>query len=278
MKSKNYLKTYWILAYPAKHSLSPLIHNCWFENLNINAKYEIFEIEPVNLDNFIIKLKNREIEWLSVSMPYKNEIIKYLDEIDWISKKLNSVNTVYWKKWKLCGTNTDIDWVLLPILKVLKLDNPLSLENSDKELSIAILWAGWAASAACYATKQISNNVTLFNRTIEKAINLWKIFWIKAKKLEDFKSENFDIIIQMTSVWMWKNSNEIILPYINFNKNQIVFESIYNPLETQFVKKAVYWGAKVITWDQMLLAQASKQFKIWTWKSLDLQKVKERLW
>ena len=253
MKSK--INIYGILAYPAKHSLSPIIHNSWFEKLWINASYEIFEIGPENLENFIKTVRSEKISGLSVSMPYKQEVIKYLDDTDEISKKLKSVNTIYWSNDKLIWTNTDIYWILDPIKAL--------IEEEISNPSVAILWAWGAASAAIYAMKKISNNITIFNRTTEKAKNLSEVFWILHSKLDDFISRDFDIILQMTSVGMWE-SKDIIIPNIEFNSNQIVFESIYHPIETKFIKRAIKSWAKIVTWENMLLYQAIKQFEIWT--------------
>ncbi len=268
------MKKYWILAFPAKHSLSPLIHNTWFEQLGIDSKYQIFEIPKEKLWWFIDKVRKEKISWLSVSMPHKKDIIKYLDEIDEISKKLDSVNTVYWKNWKLHWTNTDIYGILSPIKQSIK-NWKLKIENW--KLTIAILWAGWAAAAACFASKQISNNVTIFNRTEKKAETLANKFWINYSNIQKFKSKNYNIILQMTSVWMWDNSNDIIIPNIEFNKNQIIFESIYHPINTEFIKRANQSGSKTITWDKMLLAQASKQFELWTGKKFNEEKIIKKL-
>ena len=274
------MKKYWILAFPAKHSLSPLIHNTWFQELDIDSQYLIFEISKDNLWEFIKKVRKEKIAGLSVSMPHKKEIIKYLDEIDEISEKLESVNTTYWKNWKLYWTNTDIYWILLPIQKIIKnskfeTDSKFKIRNS--KLKAAIIWAWWAAAAACYALKQITNNITIFNRTYEKALLLAQTFWITALDIQNFESKNFDIIIQMTSVWMWENSNEIIIPNLEFNKNQIAFESIYHPINTEFIKRAKKAWAKIITWEKMLISQAFKQFELWTWEKLPTEKIIEKL-
>lgn len=290
------MNTYWILAYPAKHSLSPIIHNTWFGFLWIDAEYKIFEVRPENLDDFMKKIKENWISGLSVSMPFKQEVIKYLDEIDEISKQLNSVNTIYLEDWKLLWTNTDTYWILIPLLneiywesiEILSLDKwsfTISLPwNEIKKHRIAILWAGWAASAACFAAKYISDDVSIFNRTLEKAKELANTFNINAFRLNEFSAKDFDIILQMTSIWMLKNwevdgslVENVKNKKLELNSDQIIFESIYNPIETDLVKNAKNTWSKVITWENMLLYQALKQFTIWTWRKAPLYQIRSAL-
>ena len=106
-KQKKMSKTFGILAFPAAHSLSPAMHNFVFRKLGIDAEYKFFEIPAEKLAEFMWRVRDEKIAGLSVSIPHKIEVMKYLDEIEDSAKKIGAVNTVFWKGEKLVGANTD---------------------------------------------------------------------------------------------------------------------------------------------------------------------------
>ena len=112
-------KTFGILAHPAGHSLSPAIHNAGFQALNIDAEYLMFDIPPEELDYFFQRVRKEKIG-LSVSIPHKESVIKYCDELSDAAKAIGAVNTLYWRGEKLIGDNTDYLGVLYPLMHSIK--------------------------------------------------------------------------------------------------------------------------------------------------------------
>ncbi|KKP36623.1 shikimate dehydrogenase [Candidatus Peregrinibacteria bacterium RIFOXYC2_FULL_33_13] len=247
------MKLYGILGYPLTQSLSPAMHNAAFKALNIDASYEKFEILSENLEDFVQNKLRQDISGLSVTIPYKVEIMKYLDEIDEISTEIGAVNTVINEKGKLKGTNTD--WY--GALKLL--ENIINLENKN----VILLGAGGAARAIAYGLNQSKANVIILVREIQKAQIFKDKYNFKIDKIENiFDYQTCDILINSTNVGM--ESNESLVPEKFFQKNIIVFDIVYKPLKTQMLKTAKNAGCKIITGDQMLLNQGIKQFELWT--------------
>jgi len=248
---------YGILAHPAKQSLSPAMHNAAFNQLNINADYKFFDVKPEGLKNFCFRMCKLKIKGLSVSQPYKETIIKYLDKIDPVAKKIGAVNTVKNIKGKLIGTN--FDWI--------GVQNSLLEKTRIKGKIIVILGAGGAAAAAIYAIKKNkAKNIFVLNRTISHAKNLAKKFNCKYGGLDDFKNINPDIVIQATSAGMNNSRGVQIIPKDLLKPNIVVMEMIYTPKMTRILKDAKAKGAKIITGERMLLHQGFAAFEYWTGK------------
>lgn len=262
-------KIYWILANPARHSLSPCMHNRAFEILGIESEYVIFEKEYFHLEGFLKNMKENNIYGLSVSMPYKKEVIKYLDGIDAVAEQLQSVNTVYREGDKFYGTNTDIFGVLDPI--------KISLWSSPKKNpKIAILGAGGASASAVYALKQISDCIYIYNRTYQKSKDLAERLDVWYDQMDALQISDYDIVVQMTSVGMGED-NISPLKNMDFREWQIVFESIYFPRDTKFIQEARKQWAICITGENMLLFQWIRQFELWTGKKAPLEDMRRSL-
>lgn len=253
---------YWILAYPAKHSLSPLMQTAAFRHYGMKDEYWIFEVEPERLPEFMSDFVCQWIKWCSVSMPYKVTIMDYLESIDWVALEIWAVNTVY-RQWDmLCWANTDY----YGLLKV--------FENISKNSKVAIIWAWGAASSWVYAMKQLNNEVTIFNRTRDKARKIANKFWVCYWGLDEFIIDDFDLIMNFTSVWMDNPQDSPVEG--DFRADQIFFESIYAH-ETALSRRAKTAWAQVITWIEMLLYQGAKQFEIWTWREAPIDVMRKAL-
>lgn len=264
---------YGILAFPAHHSLSPAMHNAGFKALNIEAKYEFFEIHPRDLEAFIQKVRKENIKGLSVSKPHKEAIIPLLDEIDNTAQKIGAVNTVYWRKNKLVGTN--VDWI--GVEKAI-------LEKTEIEGKKAvILGAGGAARAAVYALQNNhAKSVTVLNRTLSHAKALAEDFFCDYGELDDFESFRADILVQATSAGLNKKEGVEVVEKELLKPEMTVMDMIYTPLETRIIKDAREIGAKTITGDRMLLYQGVAAFEIWTSKKAPIdvmdRAIKKRLY
>ena len=246
------MQIFGVIAYPVNHSLSPVIHSAALKHLHLNATYKAFDVEPEKLDLFFSKVKEKKL-CLSVSIPYKEKVQKYCGEISVAAKRIGAVNTIYWREGKMIGHNTDFIGIRKPLQKVIDLE--------DKK--VTILGAGGTARAAAYACVLAGAQVTILNRTVEKAAKIAQIFKCKYNSLDNY-DKNTDLIIQTTSVGLM--SDESLLTKEDFSENMVVFDVIYRPQKTQFLKNAEEAGATIITGDQMFLVQACEQFKLFTGK------------
>ncbi len=246
---------YGILAHPAKHSLSPAMHNAGFKALNINAEYQRFDISPENLARFIQRVRDENIKGLNVSTPHKEKVIPLLDVVDNVAMTIGAVNTIINKNGELHGTNVDFIGV----------QGALEEVTSIEGRSVVILGAGGAARAAVFALqKSNAAEVVILNRTIEHAKELAKEFNCKADALSSFNKYNPQIVVQATSAGMNKPKGVEIVPRENLTSEMTVMEMIYSPLMTKILKDAKEIGAKIITGDRMLLNQGFACFQIWT--------------
>lgn len=246
-----------IIGDPVEHSLSPAMHNAGYEALGIDNQFVYLgakvKVEDVGLA--VECMRKMGIHGLTCTIPHKIEVMKYLDEINEMAKKIGAVNTVLNRNGKLIGFNTDWQGAVIPLEKITNL--------SGKK--VLVLGAGGAARAVVFGLLKCGAKVTIFNRTKEKAIKLAEEFSCQTTDLKD-ESEisNFDIIINTTSVGMkpLENKTPITVKYLTVN--QIVFDIVYAPFETKLLKEAKKRGAKIIRGIEMLLHQGTAQFEIYT--------------
>jgi shikimate dehydrogenase len=252
-----------IIGNPVEHSLSPAMHNVAYKTLGLDKKFIFDKITvPENeLEEFIDDLKTfnskeKTIVGITCTMPHKQNIIKYLDCLKNEAKIINAVNTVSFQDGNYVGYNTDWYGIERPFV-----ERNINLKNKK----VTIIGAGGASRAAIYAFIRNGCLVNILNRTIEKAESLAKEFNCSWFSLDNESIiENSDIIVNTTNVGMVDVNN---LSPINTNlikNNHIVFECIYKPKETKFLKDSQNNGAKIIYGWEMLLYQGMMQFEIYT--------------
>jgi shikimate dehydrogenase len=258
-------KQYGILAYPAKHSLSPAVQNAAFSSLKIDAQFGVFEIQENELPAFMEQVRNDPISGMSVSSPYKEIIMNYMNEMDEDAKKIGAVNTVVNRGGFLYGYNTDF----IGATKAL-----VDATGSLKDKKFVIIGAGGAARAVVYGILKEGGIVEIYNRTSGKAKELadyfGKMFGVKITSgdLKDVVPVTGDALIQTTSIWITKpgSSVEDLFPR-DFVKNfKVVMDIVHKPLITPVLAAAAYYGIPIICCDRMFLYQAFEQFKLWTGK------------
>ncbi|MBI5754249.1 shikimate dehydrogenase [Candidatus Peregrinibacteria bacterium] len=276
------MKRYGILANPAKHSLSPVMHNAAFKALHMRAHYEIFEVPENELAKFMKFVRNEPIEGLSVSLPYKEKVMQYLDKINKEALKIGSVNTIVNSEGFLYGFNTDY----LASNKALFIDMK-GRHVPTKDPIAVVIGAGGAARAVCYGLLKMGIHVWVANRTKEKAdaiaIEFAEMFneaEIHSNDLNDLKTG--DILINTTSIWTKEPKIRIQnLPYFcsseYVRKFKLVMDLCYNPLETPLIKAAKRIGIEYVTGDKMLLYQAVDQFELWTGKKPPVEVMRDAL-
>ncbi|HEV7645890.1 MAG TPA: shikimate dehydrogenase [Pyrinomonadaceae bacterium] len=253
---------YGVIGDPVKFSLSPYMQNAGFkaaaETDGLNAVFIPFEVK--DLDRFIKRFlpeSGLNIRGLSVTIPHKQAIMKYLDQIDETARKIGAVNTVKIVDGKLLGFNTDAPGFIKP------------LKKAYGELSgakAAIIGAGGGARAVIYALQKEGAEVTVFARDTGKAEGLAGEFEIALKKLQDIDFTGFDIVINATPLGM-KGKFEGQTPSTSSQLNGIsaAYDLVYIPEETPFISSARTADVPiVIGGTEMLVAQGAEQFRIWT--------------
>ena len=257
-----------VIGDPVEHSLSPAMHNAGYEALGIDDQY-VFTAAKVKVEDVrdVVKaVRVMGIRGLTCTIPHKIEVMKYLDEIDEVAKKIGAVNTVVNEKGKLKGYNTDWLGVVEPLEKYGKL----------KGKKAAVIGAGGAARAMVYGLLKRGASVIIFNRTIKKAWDL-----IKALKIKNGQSVSLvschdlshvqgvadcDIILNATNLGMGDYKNKTPVPKKFIQKHHIVFDAVYVPYETRLLNEAKEKGAKIIHGTEMLLHQGIAQFELYTGK------------
>ena len=244
------MKKFFVIGNPISHSLSPELHNFWLKKNNINAVYEKKKLEETELKSFINNLRNDKIHGINVTVPFKNKVIKYLDKLSLEVEKTDSVNTIYKNRNEIIGHNTDVAGF------------ELGLRHSKISVlhkSALILGAGGVVPSIVYSLLGMGcKKIFLSNRTIEKAENIKKKF-NEVEILKWGEIPDFDIVINATSVGLKGDSLDL-----EFNvKDKIFYDVIYNPKETQFLKKAKQEGNKIENGKLMFVYQANQSFSVW---------------
>jgi 3-dehydroquinate dehydratase/shikimate dehydrogenase len=255
LKNKN-LKIYGLAGNPVDKSRGYLLHNYLFSRFNLNSIYVNFLVD--DLGPFIRSYKNL-IDGLSVTMPFKERIIKFLDFLEPSAKKIGAVNTIVVRKGKLFGYNTDY----LAAIQILSKKVPV-LKNKK----VVVLGAGGAARAVVYGLRKKGAEVTVLNRTLDKARRLAADFKCGYGHLNRIDKINFDILINATSVGMHPRVDDSPVKNKKILKNKIVFDFVYNPSTTKFLKDAKKMEGEVISGRDLFLNQAMLQFKLWTHKNI----------
>ena len=246
-----------IIGDPVSHSLSPAMHSSGYQALGIENYYSFTKqkVSENDLNEFIPALRQQLYDGIACTMPHKQRIASFLDSIDQKARNIGAINTVIAVDGKLKGYNTD--W--------LGIINPLIALRPIYKLNALVLGAGGAARAAICGLKEHQVNVTVSNRSKEKALELQEEFDISVLEWsERLNANSVDIIINTTSVGMEPDCNQTPLPGYIFNSNQIIFDTIYHPRQTQLLKDAEHYGAQLIYGIDMLLHQGVAQFEIFT--------------
>ncbi|MBD3360747.1 shikimate dehydrogenase [Candidatus Peregrinibacteria bacterium] len=264
------MKQYGILAYPAKDSLSPVIHNAAFKALELDAQYGVYEIPEEKLAEFMKTVKHEPIDGLSVSLPYKESIINFINKLGEDAEKIGAVNTINNKGGFLWGYNTDF----IGAINTLK----EAVDDLDEKTAV-VLGAGGSARAVIYGLLKEGAHVWIKNRTKEKAdqiaMEFAEMFGREVHSVSWEEKATGDILINATSFWVNYPKPEKLPAFCDQNfvdEFSVVMDISYNvkgfedPLITPLLKVARKLGKSVLTGDKMLLYQAIEQFKIWTEK------------
>ena len=260
-------KTLGIFGYPISHTLSPAMHNAVIKALGLDMVYLPFEVKPSNLKEAINGIKSLGIIGVNITIPHKESVIRFLDDISEEARLVGAVNTIVNKDRKLVGYNTDGSGYMASLKE--------ELGFNPKSKRIIIIGAGGAARGilAALATQK-PKSITVANRTLSRAVSLIKTFKGKFRdtRFEAIDLDNnmlkmsfnsVDLLINTTSVGM-KQGKALKIPLETLPKIAIVSDIIYNPLETLLLKKAKKLGLTTHGGLGMLVHQGARSFKLWT--------------
>lgn len=271
-----------LIGHPIKHSYSPFIHNIACELLKLEYIYLPFDVPAANLRSALKGMIALGIRGFNVTIPHKESILQHLADISEEASIIGAVNTIVNEHGKLNGYNTDVNGVIESLL-------PYKDEIAGQEISI--VGSGGASRAVIYALIRYFKpaKIYLINRTEQRAESL-KIYFRDKMKFDAFKTRELfppdlvdifsgsKLIVNATSVGMYPEIDDSITELANsFGKGQIVFDLVYNPLQTKLLRIAQENGAVTIGGIKMLVHQAAKAFELWTGEQMPIARLNKSL-
>lgn len=250
-----------------KFSKMYVLYNTAFKALQLNYVYVPFVIS--DLKNAVEGVRNLNIKAVGVTIPYKIEVIKYLDKLDDNAERIGAVNVIINENGKLTGGNTD------GLGGVKALNETISV--ADKK--VILIGAGGAARALAFAISDAGGKVTILNRTLLDVSNLARKMNVRSADLSCLSEEisESDIIVNATSVGMKPNNNDSLVDIKLLHKKLTVMDIITNPKETKLIMDAKKIGCKIVYGDRMLFWQAVLKFKMFTGIDAPLEVMEEAL-
>ncbi len=261
---------YGVIGNPVRHSLSPAIHNGAFRRLGLNAVYLAFEVKKV--EEALRGIRGLGVRGVSVTIPFKTEVLPFLDKVEGLAGKVKAVNTIVNRRGKLTGYNTDCR----AALEALEAKTDLGRKRA------VLLGAGGAARAIGFGLKERGLRLIVVNRSKERGQALGKelrcdylpmssLARMKAGKLEA------DILINTTPLGMTPQDGATPMPKGLLRKGMVVMDIVYEPLQTRLLREAEEEGCVTVDGLEMLVRQGIAQFEIWTGRRLEIEKTRRDL-
>lgn len=245
-------RIYGVIADPVRHSVSPAVHNRAFQARRLDAVYLPFLVRPAQLKDFFILAEKLPLAGFSVTIPHKQKILRYLDFVDPLARRIGAVNTVWRKAGKWRGTNTDADGVTGPLEKRLRIGKTSAL----------VVGNGGAARGAAYALAAAGAKLAITGRNIDRVRVLARACNAELLTREQAQQRMFDVMIHATPLGMTPRIHQCF--FEDRIPAKLVFDMVYNPLDTLLLKKAKDQGAETISGLEMFIEQAVRQFEIFT--------------
>ncbi|TGK07699.1 shikimate dehydrogenase [Leptospira semungkisensis] len=273
-------KYFGIVGKPLSHTLSPVLHTSWYEDLNLDCGYLVFPVDTLEKKE-LSSLSKFGVRGLSVTIPHKEAAFQLADQTDEISKAVKASNTLVLENGSISAYNTDGKGAVRAILE----EYPKSLQGK-----VLLLGSGGSARGISFSLLKEGNvqDLTIAARNSETSRELLELLSkvtsskLRSESLVEVQKNfsEFSLIIHTTPLGMKGKEPGPAIPEDCFQEGQVVFDIVYNPLETPLVLAAKKKGAKIIPGTEMLLYQAVEQFKLFTGVSLSpelIQKGRERL-
>ncbi|HEX6034667.1 MAG TPA: shikimate dehydrogenase [Anaerolineales bacterium] len=266
-----------LTGYPLGHSLSPRIHEAALRACGLDGNYSLFPISPDDkqgLEELLARVRSGEITGLNVTIPHKQSVIRFLDELTPTAKAIGAVNTIYMRENRLIGENTDAPGFLADLKRSLTTET-----QRHKESNALVLGAGGSARAVVYALLEEGWKVTIAARRLDQAKQLADSFTnYRAASRSDHLPpticeptnlqsliSSLSLIVNTTPVGMIPNIDQSPWPEnLPFPPRAAIYDLVYNPPETRLVREARAQGLPATTGLGMLIEQAALAFEIWT--------------
>ena len=281
MEVKATTDIYGIFGHPVKHSLSPDMHNSAFNTLGLNSVYVAFDIYPESIEEAARAIRVMGIRGINITIPHKQTIIPYLDEVSPDAKLTGAVNTVKNENGRLLGYNTDVGGFLRAIRE--------DLDFSPEGNTLFLIGAGGAARAVLSAFCMNGGAVVYITDIIkDKALELANQFKanfqnitietveLDNQNLIEQKFEEADILVNASPAGM-DSVGSLDIPLTSLNKNAVVYDLVYKPPDTNLLKEAKQLGHKASGGLSMLLYQGAESFEIWTGENAPVEIMKKAL-
>jgi shikimate dehydrogenase len=252
MKINQHSQLYGVIGNPVRHSLSPAMHNAAFKDRGINAVYLAFEVS--DLEGCLRGVRSLNIKGLSVTIPFKENIIPLLNEVDPLAKGIGAVNTVVNDNGCLKGYNTDAMGAL----------RALEEKTSLAGKRFCIIGAGGAARAIGYILKQKGVEITIANRSQARGAALAKALGCGFVSMRELAKAGYDILINTTPVGMSPDVEASPVTDDMLRQGMVVMDVIYNPFKTKLLAMAETKGCTIINGLPMFIHQGAEQFRLWT--------------
>lgn len=257
-------KKFGLLGHPVGHSMSPIMHERAYEQLDLEASYQAYDVAPEKLEEAIQRMRKEGIAGFNVTIPHKVAVMDFLDEIDEEAKQIGAVNTILNQDGILTGYNTDGRGYIQSLR---------SLVGDLKKHRVLVLGAGGAARAVVAVLLQHDpQSIVIANRTEEKAETLINLFThttevdLRSSSIAKAAArlEEYTIIINTTSVGMSPHVEDMPISLERLSSQTVVSDLIYNPLETRLLKEAKKRGATTDNGVGMFVQQAILSIQHWT--------------
>jgi len=242
---------YGVIANPVGHSLSPLLHNTGFAHRKVNAVYVPFLVRDLN--DFVRSIRGLRVSGFSVTLPHKQNIVKYLDECDPLALEIGAVNTVVVRAGKLHGYNTDH----LGITQ--SLGHRIKLEGAR----VLVYGAGGAARTVAFAAARAGASVFFCARRPEAARSAARQMEAEAVERRELRETDFDVIVNATPIGMMPNDDGSPLDAAEL-RCSLVFDLVYRPMRTRLLRLAERRGIETLSGVEMFVAQGVAQWELWT--------------
>jgi shikimate dehydrogenase len=268
---------YALIGDPVEHSLSPSIQNTAFRSAAIDAVYIVLRVRSSDLRDAIRGLRALNVSGFNATTPHKTRIVRYMDHLDPATAEIGSVNTVVVREGKFHGYNTDGIGAL----------NALQEAGAKlEEQTVLQFGVGGAGRAIAYSLAQHAKALRLMNRTLSKAKRLKRILQkrfgveVTSSRLStaniNASIPEADIIINTSSMGM-RGKPELPIAQDLLSQSQLVFDIVYNPVETRLLKLARLAGAGTISGLELLLHQGAHSFELWTGKTAPIMEMRHAI-
>jgi shikimate dehydrogenase len=256
-----------LFAHPAKHSLSPVMHNAALAQLGIEARYEARDVRPEDLRAALEELRGSNVWGVNLSIPHKQMALEMVDSMSAEARAIGAINTVVHRDGKLHGLNTDAPGFMRSLE-----DAGVNVRGCD----VVVLGAGGAARGVCWALKQAGAKIAVWNRTPERARELAEEFRLEAFLTDDLllnAIEGSSGLVNTTSVGL-ENSDESPIVGGLFSSDWVC-DIVYRPLETKLLLGAREHGIKTVDGLGMLVHQGALALEAWTGRDVSAQVMRQ---